>query len=234
VNTDGADHYICVAQAFSPVRNFASRLRKIPVIFNWLIRITSIDGESVMGPAVACEAEMVDESDEQSLETAYRHFSWRIYGLCRHLLGSHDAARDAAQEVFLRVQEARQQIDQKRPPENWLLSIARNYCLDQLRRRKTEQRLFSPAADNLPEPASSAPSPLVRLLAIESKAAFRLALERLPARSREILLLRYECGMSYQAISELLGISRSDVGVLIFRAKEQLRRILQPARKEFA
>ena len=187
-----------------------------------------------MGRAVACEAAMVEESDEQSLETAYRHFSWRIYGLCRHLLGSHEAAREAAQEVFLRVQQARQQLDQKRPAENWLLSIARNYCFDQLRRRKTEQRLFAPPADNFPEPASSAPSPLARLLAIEGKAAFRLALEKLPERSREILLLRYEREMDYQAISQMLGVSRSDVGVLIFRAKEQLRRILQPARKEFA
>jgi RNA polymerase sigma-70 factor (ECF subfamily) len=177
---------------------------------------------------------MVDESDEQSLETAYRHFSWRIYGLCRHLLGSQEAARDAAQEVFLRVQQARQQFDQKRPAENWLLSVARNYCLDQLRRRKTEHRLFSPASDNLPEPAATAPSALGRLLAIESKATLRMALERLPQRSREILLLRYERELGYQAISEALGVSRSEVGVLIFRAKEQLRRILQPARKEFA
>ena len=185
-----------------------------------------------MGAVVACEAAMVDAFDDDSLVAAYQHFSWRIYALCRHLLGSQDAARDAAQEVFLRVQQAQRQFQGERPVENWLLSIARNYCLDQLRRRKTEQRLFAAGHENLPEPASAAPSALSRLLDREKKATFRQALERLPARSQKVLLLRYESELNYQAIAESLGVSRPEVGVLLFRAKEQLRRILQPAHKE--
>jgi len=81
---------------------------------------------------------------------------------------------------------------------------------------------------------SHEPSPLGTLLAKEKKAAFREALNRLPHASREALLLRYERELDYAAIGEALGMSRNQVGVLIFRAKEELRRILNPARKESA
>jgi len=188
----------------------------------------------VAGQVVTCETAMVDAINDGPLAAAYQHLSWRIYGLCRHLLGSHEAAREAAQEVFLRVQQAQERFDQARPPENWLLSIARNHCLDQLRRRQTEQRLFAASAEQAPEPVSHEPSPLGTLLAKEKKAAFREALNKLPHASREALLLRYERELDYAAIGEALGMSRNQVGVLIFRAKEELRRILNPARKESA
>jgi RNA polymerase sigma factor (sigma-70 family) len=70
------------------------------------------------------------------------------------------------------------------------------------------------------------------LLAIERKAAFRRALDQLSGQPRQALELRYEREMSYQAIADDLGISRNEVGVLLFRAKEQLRRILQGERRE--
>jgi RNA polymerase sigma factor (sigma-70 family) len=176
---------------------------------------------------------MPDAMDDDALAQAYQRFSWRVFVLCRHLLGSADAARDATNEVFLRAQKARKQFDQDRPVEGWLLGIARNYSVDQLRRRGTEQRLFSSSsAEDLPEPPAAGDSPLGKLLAKERTAAFRQALNRLSEPGRKALLLRYESEMSYQAIGDALGMSRSEVGVLIFRAKEQLRRIMQAARKE--
>ena len=185
-----------------------------------------------MGALASCEAPMADSLDDDVLAQAYQHFSRRVYLLCRYLLGSSDAARDATNEVFLRAHQAREQLDQDQPVEGWLLRIARNYSVDQLRRRSTEQRIFSTSAENLPEPAAAGPSPLGELLAIERKAAFRRALDQLSGQPRQALELRYEREMSYQAIADDLGISRNEVGVLLFRAKEQLRRILQGERRE--
>jgi RNA polymerase sigma-70 factor (ECF subfamily) len=175
---------------------------------------------------------MADLPEDDVLAQAYQHFSRRVYLLCRYLLGSSDAARDATNEVFLRAQQAKEQLDPGQPVEGWLLRTARNYSVDQLRRRGTEQRIFSSSAENLPEPAAGGTSPLAELLAIERKAAFRQALDQLAEQSRKALELRYEREMSYQAIAEDLGISRNEVGVLLFRAKEQLRRVLQAERKE--
>jgi RNA polymerase sigma-70 factor, ECF subfamily len=185
-----------------------------------------------MEAVASCEAPMADSRDDEVLAQAYQHFSRRVYLLCRYLLGSSDAARDATNEVFLRAHQAKEQFNREQPVEGWLLSIARNYSVDQLRRRTTEQRVFSSSAESLPEPATAGLSPLGELLAIERKAAFRRALEQLSGQARKVIDLRYEREMSYQAIAEDLGVSRNEVGVLLFRAKEQLRRILQGERKE--
>ena len=184
-----------------------------------------------MGAVGICEAPVVERLDD-ALAQAYQHFSRRVYVLCRYLLGSSDAARDATNEVFLRAQQAREQLHEGRPIEPWLLGIARNYSVDQLRRRSTEQRLFALPPENAPEPATGALSPLAELLASERKALFRRAMSRLSEQARKALELRYEGEMSYQAIAEALQISRNEVGVLLFRAKEQLRRVLQAERKE--
>lgn len=183
-----------------------------------------------MGAAEICEAPVVERVDD-ALAQAYQHFSRRVYVLCRYLLGSSDAARDATNEVFLRAQQAREQLQEGRPIEGWLLGIARNYSVDQLRRRSTEQRLFA-SPENLPEPTAAGPSPLGELLAIERKALFRRALGQLSDDVRRVLELRYQDELSYQAIADAMNLSRNEVGVLLFRAKEQLRRILQAERKE--
>src|SRR5262245_51885199 len=185
-----------------------------------------------MGAVAICEGPMPNGLDDEVLAQAYQHFSRRVYVLCRYLLGSSDAARDATNEVFLRARQAKEQFNQDQPMEAWLLRIARNYSVDQLRRRSTEQRIFSSSAENLPEPAASGLSPLGELLAIERKAAFRRAVGQLSQQARKAIELRYERDMSYQAIAEDLGLNRNEVGILLFRAKEQLRRILQGERKE--
>jgi RNA polymerase sigma-70 factor (ECF subfamily) len=185
-----------------------------------------------MTAAAECEAPMAEAMDDEALAQAYQRFSWRVFVLCRHLLGSADAARDATNEVFLRAQQAKKQFDPSRPMEGWLMGIARNYSVDQLRRRGTEQRLFLSAEEEVLEPAAAGPSPLGDLLQKERTAAFRKALNGLGEQGRKALMLRYESEMSYEQIGEALGISRNEVGVLLFRAKEQLRRILQAGPRE--
>src|SRR5258708_5275035 len=76
----------------------------------------------------------------------------RVYGLCRHMLGSPEAAEDATSEVFLKVHRAFQNAaggvtTGSYNPEHrflpWLLSIAGHFCVDQLRRRGLETRIFA-------------------------------------------------------------------------------------------
>jgi len=173
-------------------------------------------------------AEERDIAGEDAFAELYRQHSPRVLRLCRHLLGSEDAARDATSEAFLRAQRAFDSYDRSRPVEHWLLAIAGNHCLDQLRRRQVERRLFlvqDAQEAELPEPPARTLSPLSQLLAREQKARLRSALEELPARSRAALVLRYDGELSYHEIAAAMGVPRSEVGVVIFRAKQQLRRL---------
>lgn len=171
--------------------------------------------------------------DAEAFAAIYRAFSRRVFGLCRHLLESAEAAEDATSEVFLRAQRAMNSYNSTLPFPRWLLSIAANHCIDLLRRRRLEVRLFAPEEPELPEPAGSGPSPLAAVLSEERRAAVRLAIEALPERYRAPLVLRYYADMSYDEIGGALRLPRAQVATLIFRAKKELRRTLTQAQKEW-
>ena len=89
--------------------------------------------------------------------------------VCRRMLGPGAAAEDAASEVFLRARRALDDFDATRPFRPWLLGIAGHYCIDQLRRRATETKLFEPrdfSSDGVADPSTTrAPARLARMIA---------------------------------------------------------------------
>ncbi len=157
----------------------------------------------------------------------------RVFGLCRLLLsGSISAAEDATSEVFVKAHCAMDTYDRRLSLVTWLLAIARNHCLDVLRRRGREKRLFS---DDAPEDSAhpdSALSPLGELLVSEQRAAVRRAAEELPDRLRLALVLRYYEDLSNEEIGQLLGVSRQGAATLVFRARQRLRERLAARVKE--
>ena len=153
----------------------------------------------------------------------YEEHYRRVLVLCRYLLQSTTGAEDAAQEVFLRAQRKLASYDASRPMSSWLLGIATNYCVDVLRRRNLEKRLFHPEATDSLDPGSPAPGPLGQLLSNERGRDVRRALEALPAKYRVPLVLAYYSEFSYEQIGAALQINPKAVGTLIFRGKRLLR-----------
>jgi len=146
-----------------------------------------------------------------------------VVRLCLRMLGTGVASEDAASEVFLRARRAFHTYDPGRPFRNWLLSIAENHCIDQLRRRRTEMRLFDDRDFQSEDLADPGPSPLRLALRAEERETVVLAIESLPAKYRLPLVLRYFSDLDYQAMAGLLGVTRNQVGTLLFRAKRRLR-----------
>jgi len=163
----------------------------------------------------------------QDFGEIYKAYHRRVFSLCRYLLNSKDAAEDAAHEVFLRAQWKFSTYDDRMPLSSWLLGIASNYCIDLLRRRGVEMRVFETAAAELPERSSRGPGPLTQLLATEQGDRILDALSELPDRFRIVLVLAYYNELRYDEIARMLGLKRSHVATLIFRAKQQLREKLQ-------
>ena len=168
-----------------------------------------------------------DRDFAEIYKTHYR----RIFGLCRYLLNSLDAAEDAAHEVFLRAQRKLATYDPAQPMSSWLSGIASNHCIDILRRRTTERRIFDQDTADTFEPPSAGLTPLGELMAAERGHDVRNALSQLPEKYRVPLVLAYYNEMSYDEIGATLGLGRNHVATLIFRAKQQLRQKLgQPPR----
>jgi RNA polymerase sigma-70 factor (ECF subfamily) len=145
-----------------------------------------------------------------------------VLRLCRRMLGGAPDAEEARSETFLRAQQAAASWD-GRPVRAWLLGIAANHCVDRLRRRALEGRLFDASdlsQDDLPAPAAG---PLAILLARERSVQLEAALATLPDKYRAPLALRFLADQSTGEIAATLGVSEAQVAVLIFRAKCKLR-----------
>jgi len=163
------------------------------------------------------------DEDGEALGELYRLFHARVFGLCRHLLGRPEDAEDAASEVFARLPKAIKSYQSALPFSRWLLSVTSHHCLDRLRRRQLEQRLFdAEPVDTLAVTAREA-SPLQQVISDEGREKVRGAIAALPEQYRLPLTLRYYSDLSYDEIAQQLGLSRPNVATLIFRAKQQLR-----------
>ncbi len=164
--------------------------------------------------------------DAEAFDAVYRHFHPRVFGLCRYLLGSGAEAEDAASEVFARLPRAMKSYDASLPFPRWLLSVASHHCVDLLRKRQVEGRIFEPSEAETLQSASEHPSPLQELLSAEARDGVRAAIEALPERYRVPLVLRYYNDLGYDEIAAALQLTRANVATLIFRAKKELRAAL--------
>lgn len=163
--------------------------------------------------------------DAEALGEIYRRFVRRVFGLCRYMLESRESAEDATSQVFLKLQRSITSYDGSIPFARWLLKVAGNQCIDALRRRKRQPIEVEDTA-TVVDRASPNPSPLGVVITSEERTQVRDAIAKLPENYRVPLVLSYYSELSYDEIAQQLGLQRNNVAVLIFRAKQELRRAL--------
>jgi RNA polymerase sigma-70 factor (ECF subfamily) len=155
--------------------------------------------------------------------THYRH----VLGICRRFFRQPEDAEDAAAEVFLKLHSVLETRNEAVPFGPWMSQVAGRHCIDRLRRGKREKGSRVDAADLSDVPDDSTPSPLSQVLRKEERLEVREQLIRLPEKFKVPLVLRYYKQMSYSEIACALKTRLPAVRMMIFRAKEQLRRNLQ-------
>lgn len=184
---------------------------------------TTREGARVSEGGDRSRVERARSGDPEAYADLFRSYEPDVRRLCRRLLGDATAAEDATSEAFLRVQRALASYDAERPFRTWLLSVAANHCIDVLRRRSTEKRLFGEhdfATADLGDPA---PSPLHQVMRAQERERILAAIDALPVKLRLPLVLRHFAELEYEAIAGLLDLSRNQVGTLLLRARRQLR-----------
>ena len=155
----------------------------------------------------------------------YREYAPAIFRFCRRALPTREDAEDATMDVFMKLKDKLVQYDQTRSFTAWLYKVAANHCWDVLRRRKTRQDKETEDLENVPL-AHPDPNQLDRLIEQKTSEEVRRALERLGARARMALVMRYYSDMSYDEIADALGVRRAFVGVVLLRARHELRQAL--------
>jgi RNA polymerase sigma-70 factor (ECF subfamily) len=155
--------------------------------------------------------------ERDAFELAFRRlFNERFSSLYRfldRLSGDADLAEDLAQEAFVRL-HARREIPDN--PRAWLAKVASNLLRDDARGKRRRTRLLANQAEDL-RLEDASPGPDAYVVANENRARVRAALDRLPPRDRQILLLRHE-GYSYREIAAAVDVAETSVGTLLIRA----------------
>ncbi len=155
-----------------------------------------------------------------------------VYGLCLRLLSDPEEARDAAQEAFTRAYASLESYDLEQAFAPWVLRIARNHCLDLLRRRiPARARVELDAEDEDGPPRELADTTSERADDAMQKAQTRQALDRavaaLPPNYREVVHLFHVEQLSYKEIATTMGIPLGTVMTWLHRARAQLRNLLE-------
>jgi RNA polymerase sigma-70 factor (ECF subfamily) len=163
--------------------------------------------------------------DAEAWGDLYREYAPAIFRFCRRALPTREDAEDATMEIFMKLRDKLSQYDETRAFPAWLYKVAANHCWDLLRRRKIRQDKETEDLENVPL-AHPDPSQLDRMIEKHSSEEVRRALDKLGSRARMALVMRYYSDMSYDEIADALGVRRAFVGVVLLRARHELRQAL--------
>src|SRR5467141_2074605 len=164
--------------------------------------------------------------DAEAWGELYREYAPAIFRFCRRALPTREDAEDATMEIFLKIRDKLDQYDATRPFTSWLYKVAANHCWDMLRRRKIRQDKETDDLETLPLEHPD-PNQLDQLIEKRTSEEVRKALDKLGSRARMALVLRYYSDMSYDEIADSLGVRRAFVGVVLLRARHELRQALE-------
>jgi len=160
----------------------------------------------------------VRAGDVEQLSILFERHHQRLFGFCLGILGNRESARDLVQEVFFRLLKYRDSFRPEAPFAPWLYRLARNACIDHLRKSGRE-RPAEPDLDR-PDPTPLIPEEMERR---EELQKLQTALARLPEDKRELLLLARSGTLSYEQIATLLGCSVGALKVRVHRSLQMLR-----------
>lgn len=149
---------------------------------------------------------------------------FRLLGLAHRLLRDRAEAEDVVQETFLRLwKQAPGWREGEARLDTWLYRVAFNLCTDRLRRRR---ETYVAEVPDLPDPSNAPDRDIGER---DRQREIAVALDRLPGRQREAIVLQYYEELSNVEAADIMGISVEALESLLSRARRNLRDSLRKA-----
>ncbi|SFU87842.1 RNA polymerase sigma-70 factor, ECF subfamily [Alicyclobacillus macrosporangiidus] len=158
----------------------------------------------------------MDGNPETAIEELFDSYASDVYRFVRYMIGDSPDIDDIIQEIFYRAYKSWHQFRGQASAKTWLLRMARNYVIDQLRRTKRRPKYLDIADCQI---------------AVQHDPLARIEMEelilKLPAKYRQVIILRYVEACSVHDTAIVLGWSESKVRTCAHRALKMLRSILE-------
>lgn len=164
--------------------------------------------------------------DQAAFEAIFQRYERQIYSFTFRMMGDADDAYDLTQDCFIKAYRNLEKTNGDLNVSAWLHRIASNTCLDVLRRRKRIRWLpWDTEKHEGMLPSHAVDDPERTVVSTETRQDVQIILNRMTPRNRLALLLREFEGLSTEEIGEVMGLSRSAVKSVLFRAREEFRKL---------
>jgi RNA polymerase sigma-70 factor, ECF subfamily len=177
----------------------------------------------------------VKRGDRAAFAELVEKYKQPVMNLVYRTLHDETEAEDLAQNVFLQVYKSARRYESRAKFSTWLFTIARNLCLNEIRRRSRHpaDSIEESHAEHEDQPRQqfedkSSVAPPEKLLHGELAQKIEEALAELPENQRTAILLCRQEELSYEEIARVLGCSLSATKSLIHRGRETLKEKLKP------
>ena len=181
----------------------------------------------------ASERELIlrtQAGETQAFGELVERYMRRAYYAALGFVGSHDDALDLSQDAFARAYRARHRINPDMPFYTWFYQILRRLCFNFIRDRKLHRSKLRDQKDWIVDDAafrSRERNPVRLVEKKETRKRVREAIERLPEREREVLVLKEFEGLKYREIAEVIGIPIGTVMSRLYSARKNIARAIE-------
>jgi RNA polymerase sigma-70 factor, ECF subfamily len=172
--------------------------------------------------AAACR-----EGDDKAWGQLLERYGRRVFGIAYHFTLRKEDAEELSQEIFLKVFENLHRFDGHYSFGAWIVSLARNLCIDQYRRRKREKSFVHVSDEAVLPLLTASDDPARNALQKERTKLLFEAIAELPDELSEILILRDLDGLAYEEIAAALDLPDGTVKSRLFRARAETAKIIR-------
>lgn len=144
----------------------------------------------------------------------------KLLAFALRLLGDREEARDAVQEVYLKMWRMREELDKYRKPEAFAMTVTRNHCLDKIKARRTE-RLEEKHINREDNRAGDDPHDLLKRK--DALTIVKEIIKDLPEKQRSVIHLRDVEGLDNEEVAVIMGMDVNNVRVVLSRTRKLVR-----------
>ncbi|WP_251555380.1 RNA polymerase sigma factor [Neobacillus muris] len=159
--------------------------------------------------------------NEQQLNELYREYKKRVYGLALSYVKDTYLAEDLSHEILVKCYLTRKQFNGNCSFSSWLYRMARNHCIDFLRKACRHRDLLYGDIELLDH--TEVCTPEFEALTRCEKEELQNKLRQLPSKYEEVITLYYLKERSLKEMEEQLNVKLSTIKTRLFRAKRMLR-----------
>ncbi len=149
----------------------------------------------------------------------YRRYASKVFAKCISMLSDEGLARDATQDIFIKILLNLSKFTEQSSFSTWVYSITYNYCIDLIRKKKKIPMLYTEDVGKMSK-ETEVEIPDSVLLEMKQERLAKV-LDRLPPGDKAILMMKYIDDLQIKDIGDVLGKTESAIKMQIMRAKQK-------------